>query len=116
MGSVVIGAAIAVQLTNDAGTDTFEAWFEALRIFSVAVPLIAVLFWTVLIFRYVSYLVRLRGWAAIPSRHRIPDYFLAQQPRTRQIVIGLAHPALLLVAGILTGVLGLALIVRSGVI
>jgi len=105
MGSVVLGAAAAVQLADDAGTDPANAWGEAFRIFGVIVPYIVVVLWAALVLRCVSYLARLRGWAAVPTRHRIPDPLLAEFPRTRRIVIGLAHPGLLLASGLVTIVL-----------
>lgn len=102
IGSVVLGAAVAVQLTVDAGTDSDRAWSEAIDIFAAVVPLIVATLWAVLVFRCVGYIARLRGWAAVPARHRIPEQFLDELPRTRRIVVGLAHPVLLLVAGTLS--------------
>lgn len=106
MGSVVVGAAVAVQLTTDAGPDPDVAWDEAAGIFATIVPTVIVILWAALVLRCVSYLARLRGWAAVPSSHRIPDRMLAEVPRTRRVVIGLAHPGLLLVSGLFTVVVG----------
>ncbi len=102
IGSVVLGAAVAVQLAEDTGADPEKAWVEAFEIFGAVVPFIVAMLWAVLVFRCVGYIARLRGWAGVPERHRIPDQFLGDLPRTRRIVIGLAHPALLLVAGLLS--------------
>lgn len=113
LGSVVIGGAIAVQLTDESGTDIVTAWEIAAEIFAMIVPPVTVLLYCVLILRYASYLVRLRGWSAVPTRHRIPEHFLAESPRTRQIVIGLAHPGLLLAAGLLSTSVAIALTVRA---
>ncbi|MBP2421082.1 hypothetical protein [Microbacterium imperiale] len=113
LGSVVIGGAIAVQLTDESGTDIETAWVLAGRIFAMIVPPVTVLLYCVLIVRYAGYLARLRGWAAVPTRHRIPETFLAEAPRTRQIVIGLAHPGLLLAAGLLSTLVAIALTVRA---
>ncbi|BFM24734.1 hypothetical protein [Microbacterium sp. che218] len=105
IGSVVLGAAVAVQLTEDSRSNTEAAWEEALEIFGAVVPFIVAVLWAVLIFRCVGYIARLRGWAPVPTRHRIPEQFFAESPRTRRVVVGLAHPALLLVAGTLSIVL-----------
>lgn len=113
LGSVVIGGAIAVQLTEESGNDIETAWEIAAVIFAMVVPPVAVLLYCVLILRYASYLVRLRGWSAVPTRHRIPEHLLADAPRTRQIVIGLAHPGLLLAAGLLSLLVAIALTVRA---
>ena len=102
IGSVVLGAAVAVQLADDAGADPEKAWIEAFEIFGAVVPFIVAMLWAVLVFRCVGYIARLRGWAGVPARHRIPVGFLGELPRTRRVVIGLAHPALLLVAGLLS--------------
>ncbi|MDF2665763.1 MAG: hypothetical protein K0R81_1613 [Microbacterium sp.] len=109
MGSVVLGAAVAVQLAADAGTDPAGAWDEAWDIFAFILPFVVVVLWAALILRCVSYLARLRGWAAIPSRHRIPDSLLAELPRTRRVIVGLAHPGLLLASGLVTILLLLGL-------
>lgn len=113
LGSVVVGGAIAVQLTDESGTDIETAWVLAARLFAMIVPPVTVLLYCVLIVRYAGYLARLRGWSAAPTRHRIPEHFLAEAPRTRQIVIGLAHPGLLLAAGLLSTLVAIALTVRA---
>lgn len=102
VGSVVLGAAVAVQLAQDTGADPEKAWVEAFEIFGAVVPFIVAMLWAVLVFRCVGYIARLRGWAGVPERHRIPDGFLTALPRTRRVVTGLAHPLLLLVAGLLS--------------
>ncbi len=113
LGSVVIGGAIAVQLADESGTDIETAWIVAGDLFARIVPPVTVLLYCVLIIRYASYLVRLRGWSAVPTRHRIPEHFLADAPRTRQIVIGLAHPGLLLASGLLSTLVAIALTLRA---
>ncbi|KAA9089296.1 hypothetical protein [Microbacterium radiodurans] len=113
LGSVVIGGAIAVQLTDESGTDVATAWGAAIEIFAMIVPPVTVLLYCVLIIRYAGYLVRLRGWPAVPTRHRIPEHLLAEAPRTRRVVIGLAHPGLLLAAGLLSTLVALALTIRA---
>lgn len=107
VGSVVLGAAVAVQLAEDTGADPEKAWVEAFEIFGAIVPFVVAMLWAVLVFRCVGYIARLRGWAGVPERHRIPDEFLTELPRTRRLVIGLAHPSLLLVAGLLSIVVAL---------
>lgn len=106
VGSVVLGAAVAVQLAEDTGSNPDQAWFEAFEIIGGVVPLIIAMLWAVLVLRCVGYIARLRGWAAVPDRHRIPDHFFAEHPRTRRVLIGFAHPLLLLVAGAVSIVLG----------
>lgn len=113
LGSVVIGGAIAVQLADESGTNIETAWLVAGDLFARIVPPVTVLLYCVLIIRYASYLVRLRGWSAVPTRHRIPEHFLAEAPRTRQIVIGLAHPGLLLASGLLSTLVATALTLRA---
>ncbi len=113
LGSIVIGAAIAVQLTDESGSDIETAWLTAADLFGRIVPPVTVLLYCVLIIRYAGYLVRLRGWSAVPTRHRIPEHFLAEAPRTRQLVIGLAHPGLLLAAGLLSTLVAIALTLRA---
>jgi len=106
MGSVVLGAAVAVQLADDASANPGVAWSEAVKIFAAIVPTVLLLLLAAFVLRCVGYLVRLRGWSAVPSSHRIPDGLLAEVPRTRRIIIGLAHPGLLLVSGLLTVLIG----------
>ncbi|MDF2563049.1 MAG: hypothetical protein K0R99_4495 [Microbacterium sp.] len=113
LGSVVIGGAIAVQLADESGTNIETAWLTAADLFARIVPPVTVLLYCVLIIRYAGYLVRLRGWSAVPTRHRIPEHFLADAPRTRQIVIGLAHPGLLLASGLLSTLVAIALTLRA---
>ncbi|MFS0713473.1 hypothetical protein ABC195_06285 [Microbacterium sp. 2P01SA-2] len=113
LGSVVIGGAIAVQLADESGTNIETAWLTAADLFARIVPPVTVLLYCVLIIRYAGYLVRLRGWSAVPTRHRIPEHFLAEAPRTRQIVIGLAHPGLLLASGLLSTLVAIALTLRA---
>ncbi|SDQ57742.1 hypothetical protein [Microbacterium sp. cf332] len=113
LGSVVVGGAIAVQLADESGTDIETAWLTAAQLFARIVPPVTVLLYCVLIIRYAGYLARLRGWSAVPTRHRIPEHFLAEAPRTRQIVVGLAHPGLLLAAGLLSTVVAIALTLRA---
>ncbi|MDR6168017.1 cytochrome c oxidase subunit IV [Microbacterium paludicola] len=113
LGSVVIGGAIAVQLADESGTNIETAWLVAGDLFARIVPPVTVLLYCVLIIGYASYLVRLRGWSAVPTRHRIPEHFLAEAPRTRQIVIGLAHPGLLLASGLLSTLVTTALTLRA---
>ena len=111
--SVVLSAAMAVQLTDDSGTSAIRTWEDAVAMLAVIVPFVIVVLWLALVSRYVFFLVRLRGWRAVPTRHRIPVSFLAEAPRTRRVVVGLAHPGLLLVAGLFTTVLALALAVED---
>lgn len=95
-----------MQLADDADADPRVAWTEAVRIFAAIVPTVLMLLWAALVLRCVGYLARLRGWSGVPTSHRIPDSLLAEVPRTRRIIIGLAHPGLLLVSGLLTVLIG----------
>jgi hypothetical protein len=74
-----------------------------------AVPLVVSVLWMALIVRCAWFLRRLRGWRQIPEESRLPKRFLRHSPQLRRVVVGLAHPGLLLVAGLGTSVLALFL-------
>ena len=74
-----------------------------------AVPLVVSVLWLAFIIRCAWFLRRLRGWKQDPRRVRVPKKFLRSRPRLRAGRLGLAHPGLLLVAGLGTSVLALLL-------
>jgi hypothetical protein len=109
--SVILSASIALSLHAAAGNNpakTIDAGFAYL---AASVPIAVVILWFVLIVRYSWFLSRLRGWRALPKSNRIPRTFLAKSPRTKTVIIGLAHPGLLLVSGTLGTLLTLLLVI-----
>jgi hypothetical protein len=61
--------------------------------------------WAALIVRCSWFLARLRGWREVPTVSEVPQAMLASRPRLRRIVIGLAHPGLLLATGLASALL-----------
>ncbi|MCB5292836.1 hypothetical protein [Arthrobacter sp. SO3] len=65
--------------------------------------------WLAFIVRCAWFLRRLRGWRQDPGPGGLPRKFLRGRPRLRRVIVGLALPGLLLVAGLGTSVLALLL-------
>jgi len=65
--------------------------------------------WMALIVRCAWFLRRLRGWRQVPVDSRLPAIFMHRSPQLRRVVVALAHPGLLLVAGLGTSILALSL-------
>ncbi|MDQ6754257.1 MAG: hypothetical protein M3017_12845 [Actinomycetota bacterium] len=107
--SVVLSASISTTISAAAGNNDREVTALGLHLLLAAVPLVVIVLWLALIIRCAWFLRRLRGWRQIPLQSRVPDTFLRDRPRLRRIVIGFAHPGLLLVAGLGTSVLALLL-------
>jgi hypothetical protein len=70
-------------------------------------PAVTAVLWGALIVRCVWFLARLRGWREVPTRSEVPESLLAGRPDLRRVVIGLAHPGLLLATGIASAVAAL---------
>ncbi|MCA4132825.1 hypothetical protein [Arthrobacter sp. M4] len=107
--SVVMSASISTTIQSLAGDNEREVTGLGLNLLAASIPLVVSVLWLAFIVRCAWFLRRLRGWRQVPVTSRVPKKFLRAQPRMRRLVIGLAHPGLLLVAGLGTSVLALLL-------
>ncbi|WP_307032916.1 hypothetical protein [Arthrobacter sp. B3I4] len=107
--SVVMSASISTTVQSLVGTSEREVTALGFNLMLAAVPLVVSLLWLAFIIRCAWFLRRLRGWKQDPAPERIPKKFLRRRPRLRRVVVGLAHPGLLLVAGVGTSILALSL-------
>jgi hypothetical protein len=107
--SVVASASISTTVQALAGNSERAVTSLGLNLLVAAVPLVVSVLWMALIVRCAWYLRRLRGWRQVPEKSRLPVKFLILSPQLRRVVIGLAHPGLLLVAGLGTSILALFL-------
>jgi hypothetical protein len=106
--SLIIGASISTTLQAAIGSER-EVTTTGLQLLLTSVPLVVTVLWMALIVRCAWFLRRLRGWRQHPAHSRVPQRFLRERPRLRTVVIGLAHPGLLLVAGLGASILALLL-------
>lgn len=102
--SVVVGAAISqtIQLAAE-GRET-EIVGIGFDLMLVIVPLVAAVLWAAFVLRCASFLVRVRGWAEVPTSDRVPTHLLERDPRLRRIVVGLAHPVLFAATGLVVAI------------
>ncbi|MEQ4519641.1 hypothetical protein ABLI39_09790 [Pseudarthrobacter sp. B907] len=107
--SVVMSASISTTIQSLAGASEREVTALGFHLLLAAVPLVVSVLWLAFIIRCAWFLRRLRGWKQDPSTAGLPKKFLRRRPRLRRVVVGLAHPGLLLVAGLGTSVLALLL-------
>ncbi|SDT15681.1 hypothetical protein SAMN04489743_1854 [Pseudarthrobacter equi] len=107
--SVVASASISTTVQALAGDSERAVTSLGLNLLVAAVPLVVTVLWMALIIRCAWFLRRLRGWRQSPEGTRLPKKFLRGSPRARRVVVGLAHPGLLLVAGLGTSILALFL-------
>jgi hypothetical protein len=107
--SVVASASISTTVQTLAGDSERAVTSLGLNLLVAAVPLVVTVLWMALIVRCAWFLRRLRGWRQAPEDTRLPKKFLRGSPRVRRVVVGLAHPGLLLVAGLGTSILALFL-------
>ena len=107
--SVVASASISTTVQALAGDSERAVTSLGLNLLVAAVPLVVSVLWMALIVRCAWFLARLRGWHQAPGNSRVPARFLRRSPELRRVVIGLAHPGLLLVAGLGTTILALFL-------
>ncbi|WP_045732445.1 hypothetical protein [Pseudarthrobacter chlorophenolicus] len=108
--SVVASASVSTTVQALAGDSERAVTSLGLNLLVAAVPLVVSVLWMALIVRCAWFLRRLRGWHQVPSRDsRLPKKFLRASPDLRRVVVGLAHPGLLLVAGLGTSILALLL-------
>jgi hypothetical protein len=106
--SVVMSASISTTVQS-LGASEREVTALGFNLLLAAVPLVVSVLWLAFIIRCAWFLRRLRGWKQAPARAGVPKKFLRRRPRLRRVVVGLAHPGLLLVAGLGTSVLALLL-------
>lgn len=107
--SVVMSASISTTLQALVGASEREVTAVGFNLLLAAIPLVVSVLWLVFIIRCAWFLRRLRGWKQAPEPGTVPKKFLRGRPRLRRVVVGLAHPGLLLVAGLGTSVLALLL-------
>ena len=107
--SVVASASISTTVQALAGNSERAVTSLGFNLLLAAVPLVVSVLWMALIVRCAWFLRRLRGWRQNPQDSRLPKRFLRHSPQLRRVVVGLAHPGLLLVAGLGTSILALFL-------
>ncbi|KUM33798.1 hypothetical protein [Arthrobacter sp. EPSL27] len=107
--SVVMSASISTTIQSLVGASEREVTALGFNLLLAAVPLVVSVLWLAFIIRCAWFLRRLRGWKQDPGAARLPKKFLRGRPRLRRVVVGLAHPGLLLVAGLGTSVLAFLL-------
>ncbi|MET1065469.1 MAG: hypothetical protein ABWX85_10935 [Arthrobacter sp.] len=107
--SVVMSASISTTIQSLIGASEREVTALGFNLLLAAVPLVVSVLWLAFVIRCAWFLRRLRGWKQDPAPARVPKKFLRGRPRLRRVVVGLAHPGLLLVAGLGTSVLALLL-------
>ncbi|MEO6827261.1 MAG: hypothetical protein ABI255_12990 [Microbacteriaceae bacterium] len=100
--SIVIGASISSTIQLIGNNHESEVVGTGFKLALTIVPFVATLLWMGLIIRCAWFLARLRGWRARPAQSALPQSFLEQAPRVRAWLTGLAHPGLLVVAGVLS--------------
>ncbi|MDR6688088.1 hypothetical protein J2Y41_003669 [Arthrobacter sp. 1088] len=105
--SVVMSASISTTVQTVIGDSEKEVTALGFNLMLASVPLVLSVLWMAFIVRCAWFLRRLRGWRQIPLKTRVPKKFLKGQPRLKRVVVGLAHPGLLLVAGLGTSLLAL---------
>lgn len=107
--SVVMSASISTTIQSLVGASEREVTALGFNLLLAAVPLVVSVLWLAFIIRCAWFLRRLRGWKQDPAPARLPKKFLRGRPRLKRVIVGLAHPGLLLVAGLGTSVLALLL-------
>ena len=105
--SVVMSASISTTVQSVIGDSEKEVTALGFNLMLAAVPLVLSVLWMAFIVRCAWFLRRLRGWRQVPVKTRVPKKFLRRRPRLKRVVVGLAHPGLLLVAGLGTSLLAL---------
>lgn len=107
--SVVMSASISTTVQAAVGNSEREVTALGFNLLVAAVPLVISVLWMAFIVRCAWFLRRLRGWSQSPASSRVPRKFLRSRPDLRRVVVGLAHPGLLLVAGLGMSILALFL-------
>lgn len=100
--SVVVGAAISqiIQLGAEGREDDIVG--SGIEIMALVVPSVITLLWGAFVLRCGWFLVHLRGWREVPRRDRIPAAMLHRHPGLRRVVLGLAHPVLFTISGLIS--------------
>jgi hypothetical protein len=106
--SLVLSASISTTLQSAIRSER-EITATGLSLLLASVPVVAFALWLALVVRCAWFLRRVRGWRQRPLRSLVPEAFLRDLPRLRTVVIGLAHPGLLLVAGLATSLVAVLL-------
>ncbi|WP_139417585.1 hypothetical protein [Agromyces laixinhei] len=104
-GSVVLGAAISTSIQLAAEGNEEELTGIGFEVLAALTPVAVTVLWAALIVRCSWFLARLRGWSEAPATSEVPDAMFSARPRLRRIVIGLAHPGLLLATGLASALL-----------
>ncbi|MBG0739396.1 hypothetical protein IV500_08335 [Paeniglutamicibacter antarcticus] len=107
--SVVLSASISTTIQSLSAADERQVTGYGFQLLLAAFPLVVSVLWLALIIRCAWFLGRLRGWRQAPAHSKVPEKFLQDRPELRRVVIGLAQPGLLLVAGLGTSILALLL-------
>ncbi|MFF2243065.1 hypothetical protein ACFVTM_02625 [Arthrobacter sp. NPDC058130] len=107
--SVVMSASISTTVQSLVGESEREVTAVGFNLLLAGIPLVVSVLWLAFIIRCAWFLRRLRGWKQAPEPGTVPKKFLRGRPRLKRVVVGLAHPGLLLVAGLGTSVLALLL-------
>jgi hypothetical protein len=97
--SVVLSASISTTIQAVAGDSEHEVTALGFKLMAALFPVVVAVLWLAFVARCAWFLRRLRGWRQVPTLSRVPKSFLRGRPRLRRVVTGLAHPGLLLVAG-----------------
>ncbi|MFC8037731.1 hypothetical protein ACFUOZ_00055 [Paenarthrobacter sp. NPDC057355] len=106
--SVVMSASISTTVQSVVGDSEKEVTALGFNLMVAVVPLVLSVLWMAFIVRCAWFLRRLRGWRQVPVKTRVPKKFLRGRPRLKRVVVGLAHPGLLLVAGLGTSLLAIS--------
>ena len=107
--SVVLSASISTTIQAVAGESEREVTALGFKLMAALFPVVVSVLWLAFVARCAWFLRRLRGWRQVPTHPRMPASFLRGRPRLRRVVIGLAHPGLMLLAGMGTSVLAFLL-------
>ena len=107
--SVVMSASISTTVQSLVGASEREVTAVGFHLLLAGIPLVVSVLWLAFIIRCAWFLRRLRGWKQAPEPRTVPKKFLRGRPRLKRVVVGLAHPGLLLVAGLGTSVLAFLL-------
>ncbi|WP_261792419.1 hypothetical protein [Arthrobacter sp. PM3] len=107
--SVVMSASISTTVQSLVGESEREVTAVGFNLLLAGIPLVVSVLWLAFIIRCAWFLRRLRGWRQVPKSGTVPKKFLRGSPRLKRVVVGLAHPGLLLVAGLGTSVLAFLL-------
>lgn len=101
--SIVLGAAISTTLTLAASGREDEIVGTGFNlVLGVILPAITFL-WIVFLLRCAWFLRRVRGWKQTPIATTVPARLFLREPRVRAVVIGLAHPGVLIAAACISG-------------